>query len=106
MSAARDNTGKPELGQVFWFGHALEALAAVMSSGRVKYPDQADGVPNFMLGGKPDVEYIDAATRHLALLARGERYDAELGTKHAAHVIWNMAALLTLNDADSAVRDV
>lgn len=95
--AARHNAGKPELSQVFHFH--LEWLAAHCAAGRLKYPDASPGVPNWTLGGKPDQEYLDAATRHLALLMRGEEYDPELGTHHAAAVVWNMLALLTLNRA-------
>lgn len=95
--AARHNAGKPELSQVFDMLPMLVALAEHMTAGRQKYPDLPDGRPNWTLGGKPDREYLDAATRHLAALARGEELDAETGTHHAAAVVWNMGALLTCN---------
>ena len=94
--ASRHNEGKPELSQLFHFEKGLEALAAHCAAGRDKYPD-VDGVPNWTLGGKPDQEYLDAATRHLGAIVRGEVYDQETGTLHAAAVAWNMLALITLN---------
>ena len=93
--ALRDNAGKPELSQVLWFD--LRWLADHMAAGRSKYPDSSPGVPNWTLGGKPDQEYLDAASRHLSSLVRGEEYDGETHTHHAAAVMWNMAALLTNN---------
>ncbi len=93
-TALRDNSGKPELSQVLHFD--LEWLADHMAAGRAKYPD-SDGVPNWKKGGKPDQEYLDSASRHLAALVNGEEYDPELGTHHAAAVAWNMLALLTCN---------
>lgn len=99
--ALRDNSGKPELSQVLHFD--LEWLADHCAAGRAKYPDTSPGVPNWTLGGKPDQEYLDSASRHLAALVRGEEYDSELGTHHAAAITWNMLALLTCNrDWDEA----
>jgi hypothetical protein len=54
-------------------------------------------MPNWLLGGKPDVEYLDAAMRHLEQLTLGHVYDDETHTLHAAAVLWNMAALITCN---------
>lgn len=82
----------------------LEWLAAHMQAGREKYPDVEPGVPNWTLGNRPDQEYLDAAQRHLAKLVRGEEYDPELGTHHAAAVVWNMLALLTLNREGRLLR--
>jgi hypothetical protein len=98
LKAARDNTGKPQLSQLFHFKDGLNALAAHCSAGREKYPD-VDGVPNWLLGGKPDQEYLDSACRHLAALVQGEHVDGETGTLHAAAVAWNMLAMVTLNYA-------
>ncbi len=93
--ALRDNAGKPELGEVFWF--RLEWLAEHCAAGRLKYPDTDEGIPNWTLGGKPDQEYTDAAARHLAAFVRGEEWDSETGTHHLAAVAWNALALLTCN---------
>lgn len=96
-TAARDNAGKVELSEIWWFEEALQALANHMAAGRAKYPDTPEGIPNFVLGGKPDSEYLNAAQRHLARIVQGEWYDDELGTPHAAACIWNLAALISLN---------
>lgn len=105
MTALRYNQGKPELSQLAHFLPGLQELARHMSAGRAKYSDTvlADGseVPNFVLGGKADSEYLDAAFRHLLALAAGEEFDPELGTHHGVGgVVWNMLALYTLNRQD------
>tara|TARA_R110000787_G_scaffold211213_1_gene320923 strand:+ start:201 stop:548 length:348 start_codon:yes stop_codon:yes gene_type:complete len=96
QKAARHNEGKPELSQLLHFKEGLEALAEHCAVGRSKYPD-VDGVPNWILGGKPDQEYLDAAVRHLAAIVQGEEVDPETGTLHAAAVAWNMLTLMTVN---------
>lgn len=101
-AASRHNSGKPQLSQLHWF--RLEALAEHCSRGREKYPD-VDGFPNWMLGGKPDEEYLDAIARHLAELVRGNTHDEELGTLHAAAIAWNALALITLNQWDLPVHE-
>jgi len=93
-NAARDNAHKAPLGELGWFDWS--PLAWHCHIGRKKYPD-VDGKPNWILGGKPDSEYIDAALRHLMKMAQGETRDSETGTLHAAAVQWNMGALVTLN---------
>lgn len=105
-TAARNNEGKPTLGQLLHFYPALVQLAAHCDAGRVKYPDLDDGRPNWTLGGKPDSEYIDAALRHLAAHVRGEELDHETGTRHLVAALWNLAAIVTLNHPDppSGVR--
>jgi hypothetical protein len=93
--AARHNTGKPELSEIFWFD--MEYLADHLAAGRAKYPDAEDGTPNFMLGGKPDKEYDDCIARHVKAIKRGEFIDPETGTPHYAAIAWNSMAALTLN---------
>lgn len=95
--AARDNAAKPPLAtELLWFD--LDWIAAHAARGRVKYPD-VDGKPNWTLGGKPDAEYLDAAMRHLTAMVRGQEYDRESGTHHAAAVVMNMLMMLTCNYA-------
>jgi len=93
MAALRDNQGKPQLSFVWRMPKALEALARVFEQGAIKYARD-----NWLKGGKPDEEYIDSASRHMLKLANGEVYDDETGCMHAAHVMWNMGALIQLND--------
>ncbi len=95
-NALRDNYGKSELSQLLHFLPALQELADHCSAGRLKYPD-TDGVPNWLLGGKPESEYLDAAMRHLAAIVQGDVFDGELGTTHAAAVIWNLCVYVTCN---------
>ena len=90
--ALRFNEGKPELGRLLEFGSALDKLVKVMEQGAVKY---ADG--NWLLGGKPDREYIDSALRHMQAFSSGEDFDPDIGTHHLAHAAWNLLALLRLN---------
>ena len=100
-AALRDNAGKPELDQLFHFMPALLEWTAHISAGRDKYPD-TDGRPNWLACGKPDREYLNAALRHLGAIINGEEYDAELGTTHAAAVLWNLCAYVTCNKAGRA----
>ena len=99
--ALRDNAGKANLAQLLLFLPALQELAAHCDAGRAKYPD-TDGRPNWLAGGKPDEEYLNAALRHLGCIINGEEYDAELGTTHAAAVLWNLCAYVTCNKAGRA----
>lgn len=98
--ALRKNDGKPQLSQILLFKPALEHLATVMTQGREKYPDVSPGVPNWVLGGKPDEEYLDSCLRHLTALVAGDKRDEESGQLHAAHAVWNLLALMTLNGDD------
>jgi len=96
--AARDNAGKPEMSQILWMARGLEQLAIHMAVGRDKYPDDEEtGLPNFMLGGKPDQEYTDAAVRHLTKFIGGQELDEESGTEHLSAAVWNLLALQSLN---------
>lgn len=97
MPSARHNTGKPTISDVLLWPKAIIAWTAHATMGRIKYPDVNPGVPNWTLGGKPDDEFINAAMRHLVALKNGETYDPELGTMHAAAVLWNMATMIQCN---------
>lgn len=96
MVAMRDNAGKPELGRLLQFGKALDLLASVLAQGAIKYEDG-----NWLKGGKPDAEYIDAALRHIRAFGMGEEYAADTGNHHLAHAAWNLLALLTVNRPDA-----
>lgn len=92
MPAARDNTGKPDLVQMLDFGTALDDVVAVLDQGAIKYEPG-----NWLLGGKPDSEYLSAAMRHIGKHRRGQVYDPETGVKHLASAAWNLLAALGLN---------
>lgn len=90
--AARDNSGKPQMGFVLDFPIAMEALCRVKELGAVKYERD-----NWKKGGKPDAEYYDAAMRHLFAAKRGELCADDSGCLHLAHAAWNILALIELN---------
>lgn len=92
VKALRDNQGKAPISFVFELPKALEALARVFEQGAIKYERG-----NWKLGGKPDDEYLDSLGRHLLKLKAGEVYDPDTGCLHAAHALWNIAALIELN---------
>jgi len=100
MAALRHNQGKAPLHYVRTMPKALYALARVFEQGAIKY---APG--NWQKGGKPDAEYLDSADRHLTALVNGEWFDQDTGCSHAAHVMWNMGALIQMNYPDEADRD-
>lgn len=101
MTAKRYNEGKPKLGYFARSFHwALEAIARVKEFGANKYEEG-----NWKAGGKPDIEYLDSAARHLDLFLRGELYDQDSGCHHLGHVIWNYCALMELNYPDVPVLD-
>jgi hypothetical protein len=91
MAAARDNAGKPELSYLLDLPRSLTALVKVFEQGARKYSRG-----NWLKGGKPDQEYLDSALRHLLALQTNV-YDADTGCMHAAHVVWNLLALIELN---------
>lgn len=98
MAALRHNAEKVDLSKALLFRRGLEMLVKVMDQGEIKYPDVSEtGQPNWMLGGKDDKEYLGAISRHLADVVNGEQWDAELGSHHIAHLVWNGLAYLTLN---------
>ena len=121
--ALRDNTGKPKLSELHWFGPGLVHLALHCERGRLKYPDvklyggqgskEFDAgpyhelalveqgelvlVPNWTLGGKPDAEYLDAIERHAGCHVRGELYSPDMGTLHLIAIAWNALACVANN---------
>lgn len=93
--ADRFNTGKPELSYMLDFPTAVRNLARVCSQGAKKYSRD-----NWKKGGKPDTEYLDSALRHIFAFKAGELFDADCGTQHLAHAVWNLLALQELNHAN------
>ena len=91
-TAKRDNSNKATLGMVLEFGSGLEKLAMVMKQGATKYEPR-----NWLLGGKPDSEYLDAALRHMEKFVNEGFYDEDIGTAHLANAAWNLLAVMRLN---------
>jgi hypothetical protein len=97
--ALRNNKGKPCIGEVLCFSHALFALARVLEQGGKEYSYR-----NWLKGGKPDSEYIDSASRHLVAFQSGKEYDEKTGCLHLAHAVWNLLALIRLNRTEAATE--
>ena len=55
-----------------------------------KYPDDANGVPNFK-GGIRVTKIIDSMLRHALALLMGEDIDPDSGFHHLAHIICNVS---------------
>lgn len=92
---AKLDQGKVRAGLLFRdFGSALREIAQVTTFGADKYtPSGWRHVPN----GKE--RYFDAAIRHL-LVSGVEELDAESGLGHLEHAVWNLLAVIELNQAE------
>jgi hypothetical protein len=55
-----------------------------------KYPDTADGVPNFK-GGIRVTKIIDSMLRHVLSILCGEDIDPDSGFNHLSHIICNVS---------------
>ena len=55
-----------------------------------KYPDDADGVPNFK-GGIRVTKILDSLWRHWACIVMGEDIDPDSGFHHLSHIVCNVA---------------
>lgn len=100
VAAARHNDGKPQLGYIFHYPHALEALAKVMEQGAIKYEDM-----NWKKGNKPDGEYLDACARHIFKHINEGIHDEDIGVIHLAQAVWNLMTLIELNMQDVPTLD-
>lgn len=80
------------------FSNALEQVAKITTIGATKYtPNGWVTVPN------AKERYMDAFGRHMLALGKGEVYDnGEGGTggKHIAQMIWNLLAVLELEERE------
>ena len=73
------------------FARALAAVADVTTKGARKY------TPNgwaYVLGGEE--RYMEAFSRHMLALGKGERFDLDTGCLHKAQMAWNILASLEL----------
>jgi hypothetical protein len=82
------------------FSRALEEVAKVTTVGANKY------TPNGWCD-VPDAEnrYMDAFARHMLALGKGEVFDNGVGgthTKHLAQMIWNLLAVLELQERNES----
>lgn len=73
------------------FSRALAAVSDVTTKGARKY------TPNgWMEVADGEARYMEAFSRHMLALARGEQIDADTGCMHKAQMIWNLMASLEL----------
>lgn len=86
---------KAPLVQLAGFRKALEGMSKVSAFGAKKY-----GQDNWKLCKEPE-RYASAGLRHLLAALDGERLDADSGMPHLWHAMWNVAALIVLEDEDA-----
>lgn len=99
--ALRFNEGKPKLSYFSRsFRWVTAAVARVMEFGANKYNEG-----NWLLGNKPDTEYLDSCFRHLDHFFAGEFYDEDSACSHIAHAVWNLCAMMELNYRDRPIID-
>ena len=73
------------------FSNALEAVADVTTKGAIKYtPNGWAQVPN------GEQRYMEAFSRHMLALGKGELRDKDTGCLHKAQMAWNILASLEL----------
>ncbi len=81
------------------FANALSRVAEVTTKGAEKYtPNGWVEVPN------AKERYMDAFARHMLYLGQGEVYDngpGGTGCKHIAQMIWNLLAVLELEERNA-----
>lgn len=95
IQAARDNTGKPQLGRVLDFPHAMAAFANVCQAGDEKYTaiTGADARYNWRRGF-PLSKLVDSTMRHLTEAHNAVDIDEETACLHVAQAMWNCAAFI------------
>lgn len=81
------------------FANALEKVANVTTIGAAKYTRNGWlTVPN------GEERYMEAYMRHAMKLGQGQIYDTDpggIGTKHLAQMIWNLLAVLELEERNA-----
>lgn len=80
--------GKADIDRVF-YGPLVDRLAAHLTKGATKYPDNADGTPNWTLasGQEEMIRFRKSAARHFHQWRRGDQDE-----DHFAAVMFNMNA--------------
>ena len=75
------------------FPHAMDALCQVATFGAKKYSRAG-----FLRVENGEVRYLDAAMRHLIKHGKGEALDSETGLPHLWAVLWNVAAIVEIQE--------
>lgn len=97
--AERDNSGKLSWHNFPMF--LLKPLMGVAVFGAKKY-----AAFNFLKGGKPVSEYIDAMKRHIEKFENPMESDIdESGENHLAHVAWNALVAIYMLDNNKCTDD-
>lgn len=88
--------GKLEMGEFFsQFPKALEGLCIVAQYGKNKY-SEGNGNVNFKEVPNAIKRYKDAMVRHMMAYLSGEYIDKESKKPHLFHLMWNVSALIEL----------
>lgn len=96
---------KLEMGEFFsQFPKALEGLCTVAQYGKIKY-SEGNGNVNFKAVPNAIKRYKDATVRHLMAYLKGEWLDSESLCPHLYHLLWNISALIEL-DEEATVFDI
>lgn len=98
--AMRFNEGKPELGYLLDFPHAIVGMASVAAFGAEKY--ERDNWKK----GLPANQVINSLLRHLTSLKAGEVEDLESGLLHTSHITWNAMALAEMVEGNPKFNDL
>jgi Domain of unknown function (DUF5664) len=85
------------------FSHALEEVVKVGTAGARKYTDHG-----WLSVENAEDRYMEAYARHMIELGKGKIYDdgpTGTYTKHLANAIWNLLAVLELQERNESIRD-
>lgn len=95
--ALRHNQGKVDFTEIPF--DCLAEVAKVFQTNKTKYPDNADGTPNWskLWGDKTTRVAMASALRHSAAILSGEVRDKESELYHAAHIVCNMFFIIRYN---------
>jgi hypothetical protein len=85
--------GKPQYRRLF-YGPLATRLANHLTKGAAKYPDDADGTPNWMHANSQEerIRFVDSAARHFAEWLEGMLFNRPMPEDYFAAVVFNMNA--------------
>ena len=92
------DSGKLEMAEFFsQFPNALEGLCTVAQYGKIKY-SEGNGNVNFKEVPDAIKRYKDAMVRHMMAYLKGENIDKESLCPHLFHLLWNVGAIIELDE--------
>lgn len=95
MKGVKFDYCKPKAGVLLDFSRALERIVDIGTYGADLY-----GRKNWEQLDDARTRYLDAAMRHLLAYPR-EKNDKDTGQSHLAHVVWNLLAIIELEERDN-----